>query len=41
MADNGEIKVHQHTYDGFMSMLKVGTVIVAIITAGVVMLIAS
>jgi hypothetical protein len=41
MADNAETQVHENTYKGFMSMLKIGTVIVAIVTAGVVLLIAS
>ncbi|WP_275658169.1 aa3-type cytochrome c oxidase subunit IV [Sphingosinithalassobacter portus] len=41
MGDNAEIQVHQNTFNGFMSMVKIGTVAVAIIVAGVVMLIAS
>ncbi|MBA15161.1 MAG: aa3-type cytochrome c oxidase subunit IV [Sphingomonas sp.] len=41
MADNAEIQVHQNTFNGFMSMVKIGTLLVAIIVAGVVMLIAS
>jgi hypothetical protein len=41
MAENGDIKAHTQTYEGFMTMVKVGSVVVAIVTAVVVLLIAS
>lgn len=40
MAQGGDMKAHEGTYDGFMRMLKIGTVITAIIAALVVWLIA-
>jgi hypothetical protein len=36
MADNGDIKAHEATYNGVMSLLKWGTVVSVIITALVV-----
>ena len=36
-----EMKAANETYAGFLSMLKIGTIITAIVTVGVVLLIAS
>jgi heme/copper-type cytochrome/quinol oxidase subunit 2 len=45
MADTvdstGEIQAHEQTWSGFKTMMTWGTVVVAIIVAGVVFLIAS
>ncbi len=40
MAEQGELKAHRATYGGFLSMVKWGSVIVAIRALGVVLLIA-
>jgi hypothetical protein len=40
MAGNGDLKAHEKTYSGFMVMLKWGTVLTAIVTLGVILLIA-
>jgi hypothetical protein len=40
MANNVEMKAHDGTYVGFISMLKWGIAVVAIVTIVVVMLIA-
>ena len=39
MADDGNIRAHEQTYTGFLSLLKWGTIGVAIIAAFVVFLI--
>jgi hypothetical protein len=41
MSDHGDIKAHQQTFDGVMSMIKWGAIVTVIIVACVVMLIAS
>jgi hypothetical protein len=41
MADNGDIKAHEATYNGVMSFLKWGSIVTAIITALVVYLISA
>lgn len=41
MAQSGDIKAHENTYDGFMRMMKIGTVVTVIIAAIVIFLIAS
>ena len=41
MAHSGDMKAHEQTYGGFMRMLKIGTVITVLISALVVLLIAS
>lgn len=40
MAEHGDMKAHLKTYSGVMSLLKWGTVLAAIVTALVVLLIA-
>ena len=40
MAEAGEIKGHERTYHGFMRMLKIGTVIAALLAALAIWLIA-
>ncbi len=40
MANNGEMKAHEHTYSGFIGWLKWGTAITVIVTAIVIFLIA-
>ena len=40
MADQ-EMKAAEESYAGFISMLKVGSIITAIVTVGVVLLLAS
>ena len=40
-SDNSNLKAHAQTYDGFLGMLKWGTIVVVIATAFVVGLIAS
>jgi hypothetical protein len=39
MADNGETRTHEHTYHGFLALMKWGTLGAAIVTAFVVFLI--
>ncbi|WP_157216254.1 aa3-type cytochrome c oxidase subunit IV [Flavisphingomonas formosensis] len=40
MADSaGDFKAHEQTYDGFISLLKVGTVLTALVTILVIFLI--
>ncbi|MCH4894489.1 MULTISPECIES: aa3-type cytochrome c oxidase subunit IV [unclassified Sphingomonas] len=41
MAGNGDIKDHQATFDFFMSLLKVSTVITIVVAAFVIWLIAA
>ena len=36
-----EMKAAEETYTGFLSLLKVGSIITAVVTVGVVLLIAS
>lgn len=40
MAQSGNMKAHEATYGGFMRLLKVGTIISALLAAIVVWLIA-
>ena len=40
MAQSGDMKAHENTYGGFMRMLKIGTIICALLAALVVWLIA-
>lgn len=40
MAQSGDMKAHENTYGGFMRLLKVGTIISALLAAFVVWLIA-
>lgn len=41
MAGNGDMKAHQQTYDGFVGLLKWGTIASALVVALVVYLLAS
>ena len=41
MASDNNMKAHAQTYDGFLGMLKWGTIITVIVTAFVIGLIAS
>lgn len=41
MAHSADMKAHENTYDGFMRMMKIGTVITVILAAIVIWLIAS
>lgn len=38
---HGELKAHEQTYSGFISLLKIGTVVSVVLAAIVVLLIAS
>jgi hypothetical protein len=40
MAQSGDMKAHEATYGGFMRLLKVGTIISAVLAAIVIWLIA-
>ena len=40
MAQNGDMKAHERTYEGVISLLKWGTALAAVITLIVVLLIA-
>jgi hypothetical protein len=39
MADNGETRTHEHTYLGFVALMKWGTIGAALVAAFVVFLI--
>jgi len=41
MAENGDMRAHAQTYEGFLGMLKFGTIATIVIVAAVVALIAS
>lgn len=41
MAQGGDMKAHDNTYDGFLRMLKVGTIVTVVLAVIVVFLIAS
>lgn len=41
MAQSGEMKAHEGTYGGFLRLLKVGTILSALVAILVVFLIAS
>jgi Bacterial aa3 type cytochrome c oxidase subunit IV len=41
MAGNGDMQAHEGTYGGFLTMLKVGTIITVIVSAVVIIAIAS
>ena len=41
MAENGDMQAHEQTYDGFLGMLKMGTIATIVVVAAVVALIAS
>ncbi|WP_326523030.1 aa3-type cytochrome c oxidase subunit IV [Sphingomonas sp.] len=40
MADHGDMKAHESTYNGVMALLKWGTIVGALLTLGVLWLIA-
>jgi hypothetical protein len=40
MAQNGDMKAHQGTYGGFLRLLKVGTILSAVVALFVIFLIA-
>lgn len=41
MAQRGDMKAHEGTYGGFLRLLKVGSILTAIVTVLVIFLIAS
>ena len=41
MAQQQEMKAAEETYAGFISLFKIGSIITAVVTVGVVLLIAS
>ena len=41
MAQNGNAKAHEGTYNGFVRLFKVGTILTVLVTALVVFLIAT
>ncbi|MFL9840341.1 aa3-type cytochrome c oxidase subunit IV [Sphingomonas sp. ST-64] len=40
MAQSGDMKAHNQTYGGFMRLLKIGTIVSAVLAAFVIWLIA-
>ena len=41
MAENGDMRAHNQTYEGFLGMLKFGTIATIVVVAAVVALIVS